>query len=332
MLLNRIAAALSVDVHVLSEGADQALIGALREAAEAAGIDAQEAERAEEIAGRFPGWASLVATQAERIGDLERTVAALNDRLASDPALSAALHDLLSTVTAIRSTSSILAGAEAVDPEWQARFLRNIFEDSQRLAKASDALVAWLDGDATGDESTASPQEEVELWLSNADWHLPDLERDSQAAGEQFNVPDEVFETESSRQIAEDYVRRYRADVAAMPLDELLEAVSELGVDPAALAAKFSTDFGTVFRRLASLPRDAGVGEIGLAVCDASGALTFRKPISGFPLPRFGAACPLLPLYQALSASHEPSAGDCRNRRAAGVNGSLHTASPSLCS
>jgi predicted transcriptional regulator len=28
--------------------------------------------------------------------------------------------------------------------------------------------------------------------------------------------------------------------------------------------------------------------------------LTFRKPAKGFPLPRFGAACPLWPLYAAL--------------------------------
>ncbi|MCB1843770.1 MAG: hypothetical protein KDI09_12470, partial [Halioglobus sp.] len=30
---------------------------------------------------------------------------------------------------------------------------------------------------------------------------------------------------------------------------------------------------------------------------DGSGTLTLRKPVAGFSLPRFGAACPLWPLY-----------------------------------
>ena len=40
---------------------------------------------------------------------------------------------------------------------------------------------------------------------------------------------------------------------------------------------------------------------LGLVVCDSSGTLTQRKPLQGFLLPRFGAACPLWTLYQALS-------------------------------
>ena len=49
-------------------------------------------------------------------------------------------------------------------------------------------------------------------------------------------------------------------------------------------------------RRLAAAPG----GQAGLVVCDGSGTLTLRKPAAGFPLPRFGAACPLWPLYAAL--------------------------------
>ncbi|HHS89509.1 MAG TPA: transcriptional regulator, partial [Rhodobacteraceae bacterium] len=35
--------------------------------------------------------------------------------------------------------------------------------------------------------------------------------------------------------------------------------------------------------------------------CDASGTLTFRRPVEGFSIPKFGAACPIWPLFQALS-------------------------------
>jgi predicted transcriptional regulator len=43
-----------------------------------------------------------------------------------------------------------------------------------------------------------------------------------------------------------------------------------------------------------------------LVICDASGTLTLRKRIAGFSLPRFGAACPLWPLFSALSRPMVP--------------------------
>ena len=104
-LLNAIAEVLGVEAATLSEGADTGLIDALSNAA-AEGIEAgPETDRSEELAGRFPGWARLLALQASRIGSLERTVEALNDRLSHDPHLAAALHDILSAATSIRSSS-----------------------------------------------------------------------------------------------------------------------------------------------------------------------------------------------------------------------------------
>ncbi|MFN0115510.1 MAG: short-chain fatty acyl-CoA regulator family protein [Paracoccaceae bacterium] len=37
-----------------------------------------------------------------------------------------------------------------------------------------------------------------------------------------------------------------------------------------------------------------------------AGAITFRRPPAGFALPRFGAGCPLWPLYEALRRPGEP--------------------------
>jgi hypothetical protein len=68
------------------------------------------------------------------------------------------------------------------------------------------------------------------------------------------------------------------------------------------LAAAFGCDILTVFRRLALRK---GASE-GLVICDGSGALVMRKPIDGFTLPRHGAACPLWPLYSALSQPARP--------------------------
>ncbi|MDU8946568.1 helix-turn-helix domain-containing protein [Ovoidimarina sediminis] len=305
-LLNNLAAALEVEPTSLSEGADIALLGALREAAEAAALNAADAARAEELAGRFPGWAELIAAQARRIASLERTVGTLSDRLAHDPHLSEALHDLLSTVTAIRSASSILAGEEEVDPEWQARFLRNINEDSHRLVTASEALVRYLDAETAADGARATPQEDLEAWLSAEGWHLADLERALPPSAASLVQRAEALRSDAARRLAADYATRYRKDAEALPLGALRDAIARHGLDPAALSQAFGVDLATVFRRIATLPDEAGAGPVGLAICDASGTLVFRKPIAGFALPQFGAACPLLPLYQALGRPMSP--------------------------
>jgi len=84
----------------------------------------------------------------------------------------------------------------------------------------------------------------------------------------------------------------------ALPLAAFARAVAETAGDPGLLAARFGVPPLAVFRRLAGLP---GSRMTGLVLCDGAGALTFRKPVEGFTLPRFGAGCPLWPLYQALS-------------------------------
>ena len=71
-LLIGIAAALGVEASLLAEGAEAALIARLRAAADEAGEAGAELQQVEEFAGRFPGWAGLVAAQRRRIAGLER--------------------------------------------------------------------------------------------------------------------------------------------------------------------------------------------------------------------------------------------------------------------
>jgi len=299
-LLNQIASELEVEPQALSEGADHALLEGLRSAAERAGMDETEVQRVEEFAGRFPGWAAMSADQAERIGRLERTVAELSDRLVHDPALSGALHDVLSMVTSIRSTASILS-QDDVEPDWQARFLRNILEDSRRLSDAAGDLVGWLEAEDTPVEGDRPPQEELEAWLTARDWHVAELERALTPTPKELVAGDAIFTSEASRQAAVAFLERYRADAERIPLARLHEAVDALGPDPLAIAARFDTSVPRAFRRLATLPLAWGFGLIGFAQCDATGAFTLRKSIPGYAIPRFGSAAPDLPIYEALA-------------------------------
>lgn len=300
-LLNDIADALDVEPAILSQGAEAALVAGLREAAGVQESDA-ELDRIEEFAGRFPGWAKLISETSARIAEYETTVQALSDRLTHDPHLAASLHEMLTMVTAIRSTASILAEPGDISPEWQARFHRNINEDSARLAETSQALVAYLDTLDDASSQATSPQDEADGVLAEHAFHFPSIE-----AGEEG--PDEIGErlgntlSASARTIFETVLARYAEDAAQLPLEDLEAGVAEFGIDPVALSHHFREAPDRILRRLATLPAKGTRPSMGLAVCDRSGAMIFRKPLDAFPLPRHGAACTLLPLYAAL---HRP--------------------------
>ncbi len=297
-VLARLALALGVDAATVEDGVATPLIDDLRGAA-ADAPDLAELDRIEDFAGRYPGWAGVLVAQYQRAGALERAVAALNDRMTHDPHLSASLHEVLSAVASVRSTAAILAETEDIDPDWRARFHRNLHQDSERLALGAEALVAYLDGSGQAEEQgIAAPQEELEAWLAATGWHLAALEN-----GQPVDVG--VLASGAARALAGAWVAQAAADVAALPLVAFRAALVADGPDPARLAARFGAPVLAVFRRLATLPGSP----LGLVVCDASGTLIFRKPADGFGLPRFGASCPLWPLYAALARPMAPMVG-----------------------
>jgi hypothetical protein len=145
--------------------------------------------------------------------------------------------------------------------------------------------------------------EEVEAWLAAQGWHLPALEP---------GAPPEVraalaaaadgLSGEASRRLARDWLAVAAADAAVLPLAAAVAAAADPAADPLRLAAAHGADPVAVFRRLATVPG----ATTGLVICDASGTPLFRKPVDGFDLPRFGAACPLWPLYAALGRPGTP--------------------------
>ena len=301
-LLGDIAEALGVEQALLSEGAEAALIASLREAAATPLGKAAELDRADEYAGRFPGWAGLTVGAHRRIGELEHIVETLTDRLAHDPHLAASLHEVLSMVTAIRSTAGILADTHEIEPEWRDRFHRNLNEDATRLAEGAQSLVTYLDRAEGGEDHANSPQDEIEAFLRRHGFHFAMLESATDPEPVIAALVEEAgFTSLSAKVLVRALLQRYVADAAQMPLGAALEALgAQDGLDPAGIAAQFGVGLGTAMRRLAMLPPEAWARPVGLVICDASGTMTFRKPIEGFPLPRFGAGCPLWPLYAAL--------------------------------
>ncbi|WP_068296621.1 helix-turn-helix transcriptional regulator [Pararhodobacter sp. CCB-MM2] len=310
-VLESLAKALHVPVETLDEGAGDAQIEALRAAAARANASVTpEIDRAEEFIGRFPGWAALVAQLAAAAEAQERVIERLSDRMAHDPNLSASLHEIVSAVTSVQSTAAILAESDELEPEWRARFHRNVHEDSVRLANAAEALVAFLDtsGEETG---LAAPQEELESWLERQHFHVAATESPDRVDWPRHIAGEPELATAAARSLAAAWLTRAQADAQALPLNRLLPALTKMlsagdGFAPETLARDFGCDLARLFRRLATLPPDPGIPRFGLVTCDGSGTLTFRRPVEGFQLPRFGGACPLWPLYEALLRPDRP--------------------------
>lgn len=306
-LLVDLARQLRTDPTQLGEGAENALIEGLRQVGRpetAAGAP----ESAEQLAHRFPGWAQVILSQRKRIEDQQRRITGLTDRLAQDPELAASMHEVLSSVTAIRATAGILGTGEALDSDWLGRFHRNILEDSKRLAESARSLVAYLETtEDDGPDGQLLPQEELDRWLARRGYHVAELEAGTHSPAELAESVGDPAANGAMRKMLLEFLEQYRRDAIALPAGPLLEGLAGLGpgVDPLNLAAAFGVPCATVLRRLACLPPEADF-ESGLMICDSSGALIFRKPVTGFAGPRFGAACPLLPLFRALSHPGQP--------------------------
>ncbi|THH38077.1 XRE family transcriptional regulator [Aliishimia ponticola] len=295
-LLLQIAEALGVESAHLSEGAEAALISALREAEAGAGLPGVELERIEEFAGRFPGWARLLAATHARVGQLEQTVDGLNDRLNHDPALASAVHEVLSTAASIRSTASILAETDALEQEWLDRFHTNINTDSARLADSSRLLAGYLEqGPSAREDGPKLPQEEVDEWLTAREYHVAELEDETMSAAQIVSASDL---SPTAGMILHVVLDGYAADARALKASVLSRAIEAAGhVDPVVLSQTLRAPVGLVLRRMACLP-ELGAGYV---LADRSGSLILRKGTAGFALPRFGASCPLWPVFQALS-------------------------------
>ncbi len=299
-LLLDIAQILEVEPSTLTEGAGAALVATLREAASDMPQSGAELDRIDEFAGRLPGWAQLLADSRLRIAQLERSVETLTDRMTHDPQLAMSLHEMLSTVTAIRSAASILAEPGEIDPEWQGRFHRNIYEDSARLAETSRGLVTYLEADDAQATETGAPQEELDSALEAAGHHVPELEGGADVGRALARLAGRL--SRSARTLIRDWLDGYAEDAAALPLAVMRDALDRVKEpEPVALAQVLGAPMDRVMRRLAAMPAEVLAEPVGLAICDASGVLSYRKPLPDFPMPRFGAGCPLWPLYRALN-------------------------------
>ena len=312
-LLLKIAQTLGVKPAALSDGGSPTLIADLHAAAsDLAGAAPEVAASAEALAGRFPDWADVLTTLAARVRDQDSVVSALSDRLTHDPFLSENVHAMLSHITAIRSTADILSTMPDIRPAQRERFYQTMTEESDRLSNTAQLLANYLGNAAQSTGGAATEEEALDTFLERNDHVFPTLEsisgKDTGAAIAEILDNDPSVAEGAARGIAQDHLRSYAADAAAMPLDPFIEEARSAAYDPLVLAQRFGQEVLTVFRRLAVLARPGlDVPRFGLIVVAASGYPVHRRPLRGFPLPRHGNACPLWPLFRTAVHAGQPA-------------------------
>ncbi len=176
-LLGSIAAALQAPRSAFDDAGDRRMVEALREIA----VDplvrdiAPDPTSATDLLGRHAAWAQTLIALHRSWRERDRAASALADRLNQDPALSDAVHRILGSVSAIRSTAEILASVSDIDPAQQANFHSVLADESGRLSDLSRALAGFFDN--VDDRSAAlTPGEEVDDFIAARHNHFPEIE------------------------------------------------------------------------------------------------------------------------------------------------------------
>lgn len=307
-----IAESLEVDPKELTEGADHLVLTQLQEAANLISEKNVELNRLEEFVGRYPGWSNLCAKLYENIQQQEQRLQALSDRLGHDPFFSEAMHLMLSNVTVLHSTSDILATADEIPTAQFKRFIQNMKTESERLSDTITNLLSYFD-ETTSTEMQSpmlAPSKLDQFWEMH-DYHLLELEKPELNPKAQIKkmMDSWNFQESGEQRQAEALVERYANVADHLPLDEFIEAAVDYLFNPVLLARKFNCDLHDVHFRLAHLPTEYDgqtLPQFGLIECDGSGGVLFRKPLKTLSLPHKSSACPLWPLYRAVSQPMQP--------------------------
>ncbi|MCP5364266.1 MAG: DUF2083 domain-containing protein [Hyphomicrobiales bacterium] len=177
-LLHKIAALLELDSDALTGRAERRLIADLNEVALEPLLHRLDLapERAADLVGRHPQWARALLTLYRAWRDQSEIAKALSDRLNQDTVLGQAFHQMLSHVTAIRSSSEILDDVTELDDRDRLQFRQVISAESRRLSEAVPSLAGLLDQSAQIFQA-ATPVDEVEDFMLQHNAWFPALEQ-----------------------------------------------------------------------------------------------------------------------------------------------------------
>lgn len=176
-LLLRIAEQLGLDIDELSGDPEQRSLHAIQEVLNDPLLQGTGFEQTDlrDLVARFPEVARALTVLHRAWGDANAELDAYANRLNSDPLLSQMLHEVLSRITAMRSSAEILSEVDDLAPHDRSRFAGSITLEARELSETIQGLASYFDLSSSRRRSI-SPLREVEDGFIAANNHFPELE------------------------------------------------------------------------------------------------------------------------------------------------------------
>lgn len=181
-LLQRIAQQLQIDIDDLTGQAEQKLLQDLEEAYAEPLVESlpfQPDERRQLVA-QYPASAAALARLHRAYSGAVANADAYADRLRSDPLLSELLHQILSGITAVRSSAEILEEVSDLDEAERGQFLGAIGRETRILSDVARNLIGQFESSSQR-RSSVSPGREIDDLIIQRDNHFPELENAAEA-------------------------------------------------------------------------------------------------------------------------------------------------------
>ena len=176
-LLQRVALHLNIDIDDLTGQAEQKLLQDLEEAYADPMIESLpfQADERRQMVAQYPASATAMARLHRAYSDALASADAYADRLRSDPLLGQLLHQVLSGVTAVRSSAEILEEVTDLDEAERQRFVSAIGRETRNLGEVARNLIGHFENASAGRRSV-SPAREIDDLLVAQSNYFPDLE------------------------------------------------------------------------------------------------------------------------------------------------------------
>ncbi len=176
-LLQRVALHLHIDIDELTGQTEQKLLQDLEEAYADPMVESlpfQPDERRQLVA-QYPASAMALARLHRAYTGAVASADAYADRLRSDPLLSQLLHQVLSGITAVRSSAEILEEVQDLDDAERQRFIGAISREALTLTEVARNLIGQFDH-SSADRRTVSPAREIDDLIIERTNYFPELE------------------------------------------------------------------------------------------------------------------------------------------------------------
>lgn len=176
-LVGRLAQALDIGVEQLSGEAEERLIHSLEELLADPVLEpvGMQSEDVHQLVAQNPRAAAALARLHRGYGEAMAGLEAQANRLRADPMLSQQLHQILSHITAMRSSAEILDSDDDLAPEDRRRFVGRLNREAVDMSEVARALIGQFERSSEARRSI-SPRRELDDLIIEQGNYFPALE------------------------------------------------------------------------------------------------------------------------------------------------------------